>query len=133
MNKEMAEEAAASMASRKERDRSTTPQSEGWALGPDGWKDVVAYVNDTPELGAMLVELGLYEQVEHSGHGEEAADMIFTIANHWRERELRISAQSEKAPMFDAVQLSEARYYRESRDPIGILARAILRANGEMK
>lgn len=35
--------------------------------------------------------------------------------------------------LFDAVQLSEARFYRESKEPIGILARAILRANGEMK
>lgn len=34
--------------------------------------------------------------------------------------------------MFDAVQLSEARFYRNSKEPIGILARAILRANGEM-
>ncbi len=42
-------------------------------------------------------------------------------------------AVSESAPMFDAVQLSEARFYRESKEPIGILARAILRANGEMK
>lgn len=43
-----------------------------------------------------------------------------------------LSTRSEKQA-FDAVQLSKARFYRDSKEPIGILARAILRANGEMK
>lgn len=42
------------------------------------------------------------------------------------------AAPQAETPYFDAIQLSEARYYRHSKEPIGILARAILWANGEM-
>lgn len=49
-----------------------------------------------------------------------------------QERAIRCEeVRTTAAPLFDAVQLSEARFYCASKDPIGILARAILRANGE--
>lgn len=58
-----------------------------WGMGPDGDKDVIAYFNETPELLALLYELDLLP--DQHDRESDAWERIFTIANHWRQANLK--------------------------------------------
>jgi hypothetical protein len=76
-------------------DRLESRNERDWADGHEGWKDVRLYIDQTPELAALLSELHLLPVSEHDNESS-ACDQIFTIANHWRERELAlVTARSE--------------------------------------
>lgn len=59
-----------------------------WGEGPEGDKDVLAYVEQTPALFALLFELHLVGHLEAEDHDTPEWETIFTIANHWRENDL---------------------------------------------
>ena len=88
----------------------------------------------TPRTDAFAAEWNFERGIRENGrsYGWGALSDALELARQL-ERELAARSQPEKSPGFDAVQLSEARFYRDSKEPIGILARAVLRANGEMK
>jgi hypothetical protein len=58
-----------------------------WGEGPDGDKDVLAYINNTPLLLSLLYDLDLLPE-QHPDYESPAWDKIFTITNHWREAAL---------------------------------------------
>lgn len=116
-------------------------------LGPPDDK-----LGETPRVSAIVGQhfgwspqarqvIDLAKQLEHELAKSEAerkrlmqlrADDTKHYGDVLAEEIAKATPSATPMPMFDAVQLSEARYYRNSKDPLGILARAILRANGEM-
>lgn len=79
-------------------------------------------------LNIGLAALGYFNTEQTDKHWNEQERVLREI-----ETRAKAARSATREPTFDAVQLSEARYYRDSKEPIGILARAVLRANGEMK
>jgi hypothetical protein len=78
---------------------SETP--DDWGSGPNGWKDICAYVNETPPLISMLYDIDLMpEQIQDDN--EFGQQQLFIIANHWRENELASNARAEAAERSNA-------------------------------
>lgn len=67
-----------------------------WGEGPEGEQDVLRYINETPLLMSMLYDLNLLPE-QHPDPESRERWMIFTIVNHWRERDLSF-AGSASAP-----------------------------------
>jgi hypothetical protein len=63
-----------------------------WGEGPEGDKDVLAFINETPLLLSLLYDLDLLPE-QHPDHESPAWEKIFTITNHWREAVLQSLSQ----------------------------------------
>jgi len=66
-----------------------------WGEGPDGDKDVLAYINEEPVLLSLLYDLDLMPE-QHPDRDSPAWEKIFTITCHWREANRRALDSPER-------------------------------------
>lgn len=74
-----------------------SPETNGreWGEGPEGDNDVREYIEATPALFAMILELHLAGALEAQETDTPDWETIFTIANHWRENEISLGRDSD--------------------------------------